>query len=83
MPYLRSQRRDLNHYIQTVCSLPENFTDAVKNYVDFADGFWWSASPDARSSADDITSGFHRETPSQCPPSLAAIASSWYAQDTA
>ncbi|KAG6162724.1 hypothetical protein E4U11_002486 [Claviceps purpurea] len=83
MPYLRSQRRDLNYYIQTVCSLPENFTDTVKNYVDFADGFWWSASPDARSSADDITSGFRRETPSQCPPSLAAIASSWHAQGTA
>ncbi|KAG6026851.1 hypothetical protein E4U41_001153 [Claviceps citrina] len=78
-----SQRRSLNEYLQTVCSFPEHFTDMVKANLDFADGFWWSAHLDSRSSSDDATAGYNHEMPGQPPPSLSAMASSWHAQDTA
>lgn len=78
-----SQRRAINEYLQIACSFPDNFRDVVKANLDFADGFWWSAHLDSRHSSSDATSGYNRDMPNQAPPSLAAIASSWHAQDTA
>ncbi|KHN98533.1 Zinc finger, C2H2-type/integrase, DNA-binding protein [Metarhizium album ARSEF 1941] len=78
-----SQRRGINEYLETACSFPENFKEIAKESVDFSDGFWWSAHLDSRHSSADGTSGYNRDAPKQAPPVLAAIASSWHAQDTA
>ncbi|TWU75430.1 hypothetical protein ED733_004029 [Metarhizium rileyi] len=78
-----SQRRGINIYLESACSFPDNFKEAVKENVDFSDGFWWSAHLDSRNSCVDGTSGYNRDAPKRAPPALAAVASSWHAQDTA
>ena len=78
-----AQRRNVNEFLQISCSFPDTFRDAVKSAADFSDGFWWSANLDPRHSASDVSSGYKSENVAQAPPSLCALASSWYAQDTA
>ncbi|QLI74591.1 uncharacterized protein G6M90_00g109390 [Metarhizium brunneum] len=78
-----SQRRGINEYLESACSFPDNFKEIVKENADFPDGFWWSAHLDSRHSSTDGTSGYNRDAPRRAPPVLAAIASSWHAQDTA
>ncbi|EFY86829.1 zinc finger protein [Metarhizium acridum CQMa 102] len=78
-----AQRRGINEYLESACSFPDNFKEIVKENADFPDGFWWSAHLDSRHSSTDETSGYNRDAPRRAPPVLAAIASSWHAQDTA
>lgn len=76
-------RRGINEYLQTACCFPEHLTSMVNSSLDQTDAFWWSAYLDSKHNVDDGMSGFNHDLPSQAPPSLSAIASSWHAQDTA
>ncbi|RDA85988.1 hypothetical protein CP532_4862 [Ophiocordyceps camponoti-leonardi (nom. inval.)] len=76
-----AQRRFVNEYILTGCSLSACTQDVVDANLDFLDGFWWSAHLEAVYAANDGTSGYDRDMPGHAPPVLLALASSWQARE--
>ncbi|RCI11546.1 hypothetical protein L249_7340 [Ophiocordyceps polyrhachis-furcata BCC 54312] len=76
-----TQRRFVNEYILTGCSVSPYAQDVVDANLDFLDGFWWSAHLDAVYAASDGTSGYVRDMPGHAPPVLLALASSWQARE--